>query len=208
MNKSNIDKQLTAHYEEFRVLSQEIQQRVDRQEKLSHLSIIIASILFTVYGLTINNPSISLVLLMFPIMYCIIIWLILRHDTMLYTLADYLFTNLRPKVNQLLQLTDSNSVWLWERFRYNQHLESGCIRSIFHRFLAFVRYGIPFLLSIVSMFLFVYIKYSNNIDFETGDIIMFCFNLALITFTLALMLFWVTQPLKEDLYGKKRQNTI
>ena len=109
------EKRLAAHYEEFRVLSAEIQQRVDRQEKLTHLSIVIAGVSFTVYGFALRYPSIAGVLLTFPILYWILIWLILRHDTMLYTLVEYLFKHLRPNVNHLLALADHESVWLWER---------------------------------------------------------------------------------------------
>lgn len=188
-----VDKLIAAHYEEYKILSQEIQQRVDRQERLTHLSVIIAGVLITAYGITINYPSISLVLLMFPLIYCIIIWLILRHDTMVYTLADYLFTILRPKVNQVLQLSDSDSVWLWEEFRYRQHLKSGTKRAIFHRFLAFFRYGVPFFLSVVSMLLFIQIKYSNRICFDTADISILCLDSAVMIFTLVLMLSWIAR---------------
>ena len=169
----------------------------------------------TAYGVVIKYPWVSLVLLVFPIVYCIIIWLILRHDTMVYTLADYLFTILRPKVNRLLQLPDSDSVWLWEQFRYRQHLESGTRKAIFHRFLAFFRYGVPFLLSIVSVLLFVQIKYSNRIYFDSADISILCLNAAVIIFTSILMLSWVTRrpsftesSAAKEHDGQKRQSTI
>lgn len=192
MNTS-IEKQLAAHYDEYKILSQEIQQRVGKQEQLNHLSIIVAGVLLTAFGLALNNAGVRLVLLIFPIMYCMIIWLILRHDVMIYIVVDYLFTDLRPRVNQLLELSEYDSVWLWERFRYNKHLESGVRGSIFHRFLAFIRYGIPFLLSIVSIALFTHISVVNQVRLRIEDITLLVVDILLMAFTFVLMAYWVTQ---------------
>ncbi len=188
-----MDNQITAYFDEYKILSQEIQERVGKQEQLNHLSIIVAGVLLTAFGLALDNTAVKLVLLIFPIIYCMIIWLILRHDVMIYIVVDYLFTDLRPRVNQLLGLSEYNSVWLWERFRYNKHLETGVRSSIFHRFLAFVRYGIPFLLSIVSVTLFVHINIVNHIRLRAGDVTLLVVDIILMGFTLMLMAYWVSQ---------------
>jgi len=187
------NKYIDAIFEEYKILSSEIQQRVDRQEQLSHLSILSSAAIISAFGFIVVKPELCLILLMFPLIYCIIIWLILRHDTMLRTLAQYINNNLKFKLNQKLNLKKNSEVWEWEKFRYTNQLKSGFFRSVMNRFLAFTRYIIPYSLSLASLFLYILVKKINHLEFNNIDFIFLFINILILLFTFVLMLFWVLQ---------------
>jgi hypothetical protein len=196
MNSTTVvdtEKVLNAHMEEYKVLMLDVRQRVDGQEKLVNISAVLSGVLFTAYGLAIQNPAISGILLAFPFAFSMIIWLILRHDTMIFTTIDYLYNRLRPKVNTLLQMDHDSSVWLWESYWVKRHLRSGFLKSVFHRFLALVRYGVPFLLSVLSLLLFQNIKETKGLAIQATEYNIIYVGFVTIAFTFFLMAYWVGQ---------------
>lgn len=187
------EKYIQGIFEEYRILSTEMQQRVDRQEKLSHLSVVSSGALISAYVIIVNNDSLAPILLMFPIIYCIIILLILRHDTMLRTIADYISNNLKIKLNKELETDKDSSIWEWEKYRYTSQLKSGFINSLLHRFLALTRYLIPYLFSISSILLFLSTKNFKFSELDKSDWILLSINIVILILTLILMASWVLQ---------------
>ncbi len=193
MSADRVRAELEAIRDEYRDLRDEIKARVARQEQLTHLSVILAGAMLTAFGVSVSQPAAAAVLLAFPLMYCIVIWLILRHDVIVYTAAVYIFTVLRPRVNTLIGLEPRDSVWTWDRFLYRSHLTIGKWRAILYRSLAFVRYAIPFILSVVSIVLFLQLKPSGDdeiLGWERGALWV---SLSLMAVTLLLLIVWVLQ---------------
>ena len=193
MKKDKSSREFSAIIEEYKILLAEIQQRVGRQEQLSHLSIIAAGFMIPAFQTAIEKQPTAALLLIFPILYLSMIMLILRHDTMLLTLAEYLFLDLRIRANKLVFVNSENSVWNWEAYRFTHQLKSGKLKSLFHRLLAFTRYGIPFSLTLLSIVLFLTIRGINWYVFSIFERTLLIIDAIGIFFVFCAMLFWVSQ---------------
>lgn len=181
--------------EEYKTIRTEILARVAAQQNLTQYAVILIGASLP-YSTVVIERQEFVALLVVPLILIPLCWLFLREDTMIMSLSTYVSTELGPNIKRVKTETLASfrdiTVLDWETFRARTHFRSGTALSLFHRFLAFIRYYLslgPSIGAIVAFYV-----YMNSRPWHAYDYALFTIDIVLVCFTIYLTLWWVTQP--------------
>ncbi len=195
---------LDIHLEEYRSSSNEILRRVEYQQKLLNYQLLAAGV---VVGAAIrfaeldsfsgaNSIAVRYFLLLSPLVFLCFSWSFSNHDIMIQSVARYIYTVLKPKIEALVP---GEKVLEWEEFLVRER------RLKQKSFLLLLpggeEYLLPLILPLILLIIYIYFLLPGNSD--TSEILnsnnrMFnvLWTLQYIVFAFDIVLFFITIILK------------
>jgi hypothetical protein len=154
--------------EEYKALRTEIVTRLEAQQDVLSYSIVLIAAALPVSGTVVEREQYTLLLLI-PLVFILIGWLLLSQEYMIDTLGVYINTRLAPRMECLLarKMQTRGPLWEWELFQYSTFYGASLGRLL-QAILGTARYVLPVLPGIASII--AYLQLFRSREFHIGSI--------------------------------------
>lgn len=138
--------------EEWKDLREEVHMRVEQTDKYTEFSLLVVGAYIAFYN-SITDEN-RIVLVGFPLVLYALIFLTVRSDYIILDIVQYSNIDLRKKIERIVSC-NKNLIFQWEYFRYKNDLSKKKIIRHLSIFLTGVRFGIPFLATVIISLLYL-----------------------------------------------------
>ena len=137
--------------EEYRALRTEIVSRLEAQQQILNYTVVLIAAALPVSSTIIEREQYTLLLLM-PLVFTLMGWLLLVQENMIDVLGLYINIRLAPRMERFLdrKLQTTGPMWQWELFQHTTFYGSFA-RRLLQAVLGAVRYILPILPGIASI---------------------------------------------------------